>query len=356
LKVVIEKALDITRLRRQLDHLREEQQKWLGSGEIIGASPAMKKVFGFIKRIVHSDTTTVLITGESGTGKELVARAIHSLSSRREKPFMTVNCSAIPETLFESEIFGHEKGAFTGAESQRKGIFELADGGAIFLDEIGEVSPAIQVKLLRVLEEKSFKRVGGTADIGFDVRFIAATNQSLEQRMQEGRFREDLYYRLCVASVDLPPLRERGDDVLLLAQHFIHQYNMRYHREFKGLAEDTRDLFRKYSWPGNIRELKNVLERSILLADGEYVPPDSATLACQNNTEVTVVDQISGNRLDTRKRARATHMLSLDDLEKEAILSALRVAKNNQSKAARLLKVSRDTLRYRIKKYKLARQ
>ncbi|MFQ5797594.1 MAG: sigma-54-dependent transcriptional regulator [Bacteroidota bacterium] len=346
LRLVVEKALETTHVKRQLAYLREEERKQYGFCEIIGSSPAMTNVLDVTSKIAQSNTTTVLITGESGTGKELVARAIHNLSDRRDKPWITVSCSAVPESLVESELFGHEKGAFTDAKSQKKGLFELAHEGSIFLDEVGDMTAALQVKLLRVLEEKTFRRVGGTIDISVDVRVIAATNQLLEQRVEVGKFRPDLYYRLNVASIQLPPLWERGDDVLLLAEHFLQQYSKLFHKNLKGLSPETQELFRRYRWPGNVRELKNVLERAVLLHEGEYVFPHQVEL---------------GRRQQVSKGTPAETInvspdgLSLEELEREAILKALQKAQQNQSQAARLLKISRDTLRYRVKKYGLTK-
>lgn len=342
LKIVIQKALEATHLKRELARLRQEQTRFFGSTEIIGSSPLIRKVLDFIGKVAQSSTTTVLITGESGTGKELVARALHFMSSRKDKPFVTVNCSALPEQLLESELFGHEKGAFTDAHIQKKGLFELADKGTIFLDEIGDMSPLLQVKLLRVLEDKSFRRVGGANDITVDVRVIAATNQPLEQRIEEGKFRTDLYYRLNVASVHVAPLRERGDDILLLAQHFLNHFNSLFRKKFKGLSKEVQDLFRRYSWPGNVRELKNILERATLLNETEFILPEHVQLGQQSRS--------------LQPPLRSLEPLSLDELEKQAIIQALEKAGHNKSQAARFLSISRDTLRYRMKKYGLMRR
>jgi two-component system, NtrC family, response regulator AtoC len=344
LKIVIQKVLETSQVKRQLKRLQQEQEKQHGFCEIVGSSPSLKKVLEFISKVAESNATTILITGDSGTGKELVARAIHNMSARCDKPLMTVNCSALPENLVESELFGHEKGAFTDAKSQKKGVFELADKGTIFLDEIGEVKPTMQVKLLRVLDQKTFKRVGGTADISVDVRIIAATNRPLELLIKDGRFREDLYYRLNVASVRLPPLRERGEDVLLLSEYFLQQFNTQFHKQFRGLSLEVQEVFRRYSWPGNVRELKNVLERAILLNTGDelllhHVEVGSFQKA-SNDHPVPMIERSPDGR-------------SLDELEKEAITQALQQANQNQSLAARLLKISRDTLRYRMKKHGL---
>ena len=345
LKLVIEKALESTRLRRQIDHLLRDQQKNYGFCGLIGNTPLMQSVFQTIATIAQSSSTTVLIVGESGTGKELAAQAVHALSARHDKPLITVNCSALSESLIESELFGHEKGAFTDAKSLKRGMFELADGGTIFLDEIGEASPTIQVKLLRVLEQKTFQRVGGTADITVDVRIITATNQPLEQRVAEDTFRADLYYRLNVATIEMPPMRARGEDVILLAEYFLHEFNQKFHKHFRGFSEESRKLFLDYTWPGNVREIRNAIERAVLLKDGEYIEPAHF--------------EFSAPRTDLASVAQTEHQLvgeslSLHELERQALLAALEKSDFNQTRAAKLLKISRDTLRYRMKKFDLA--
>jgi DNA-binding NtrC family response regulator len=340
LLVVIEKALETKRVMARLNRLQEEQQGKEGLGEMIGESAAMQKVREFIHQVARSKSTTILITGESGTGKELVARAIHAASNRRDKPLMTVNCSALTETLVESELFGHEKGSFTDAKSQKKGIFELADTGTIFLDEIGDVTPKMQVKLLRVLEQKTFQRVGGYTDITVDIRVIAATNRSLEELVEEGKFRTDLYYRLNVAQVVMPPLRDRGEDILLIASRFLASFNAKFHRTFRGISDEVKCLFMEYPWPGNVRELRNVLERAVLLNDADMLRPEHVEL-------FPVRPGGEG------PEAPAGESLSLSDLEKQALVNALEKSGNNQSHAAKILKITRDTLRYRMKKYGL---
>ncbi len=343
LKIVIEKALDATRLKRQVAHLLRAQQKQTGFCGMIGFSPPMLKIFETIPKIAQSSRTTVLITGESGTGKELAARAIHSLSDRSEYPLMMVNFSALSETLIESELFGHEKGAFTDARTQKKGLFELADKGSIFLDEIGDTSLKTQVKLLRVLEQKTFQRVGGTADITVDVRIIAATNQSLENLISAERFRSDLYYRLNVVTIEMPPLRERGEDIIRLAEYFLEEYNVKFHKQFRGFTPDAQVLFTGYPWPGNVRELRNVLERTILLSDEEYISPK----------HLGMLKLPKGQMMKSAPADAGADTLSLYDLEKQALEQALMKAGNNQSQAAKILKITRDTLRYRMKKYGL---
>jgi len=351
LKIIVPRALEETRLRRNVT-----RQTFPAIGEapasLLGSSPAMKAVFEFLAKISHSTTTTVLITGESGTGKELVARTIHAMSARQAKPLIVVNCTAIPEHLIESELFGHEKGAFTDAHSRRAGAFELADGGTVFLDEIGDMPPAFQVKLLRILEDHTFRRVGGSSDISTDVRVVAATNRDLAAQVAEGRFREDLFYRLNVAAICLPPLRDRGGDIITLAEYFLQKFNSAFRKRFRALSDETRELFIRYAWPGNIRELRNVVESAVLLHDVECLEPE--------HVKAEIRDQ--DNRSAGRAAARATSpdgaeradRVSLVELEQRAIVDALKEAKGNQSQAARLLNVSRDTLRYRIKKHGLA--
>lgn len=343
LRMTINKALESSMLKRQISHFLKEQEKTYGFCGLIGNSAAMKQVFDLITKISQSSSTTVLITGESGTGKELTAKAIHFLSDRKNRPLMTVNCAALPETLIESELFGHEKGAFTDAKFLKKGIFEMAEGGTVFLDEIGDLSLSLQVKLLRALEQKCFRRIGSNTDISVDVRFISATNQSLEHMIQDRTFRSDLFYRLNVARIHLPLLRDRGDDIIILAEYFLHEFNTAFHKHFKGLSKETDVLFRQYAWPGNVRELRNVLERATLLDEGEWLFLHHVELG-----HLHQLDRVSS-------QAHAVHETdqSLDEMEKQALLQALEKTSFNQSKAARLLKISRDTLRYRIKKYNI---
>ncbi len=338
LLAVIEKALEASRVVERLNRLQQEKDVQM---EMVGDSPAMVGVHEFIRQVARSKSTTILITGESGTGKEIVARAIHAASDRHEKPLMTVNCNALTETLVESELFGHEKGAFTDAKNLKKGIFELADTGTIFLDEIGDVTQKMQVKLLRVLEQKTFQRVGGYTDITVDIRIIAATNRSLEDLVAEGKFRTDLYYRLNVAQIVMPPLRERGDDIMKISEHFLNVFNAKFHKSFAGLTDDLRAQFMTYPWPGNVRELRNVLERAVLLHDGEILKPEHVELTWPRP------DPSNGTAVHTPQG----HDLSLSELEKQALVNALEKSGNNQSQAAKLLKITRDTLRYRLKKY-----
>ena len=269
---VINKAMEAGSLRSQVKQLRQEQSARLDA--IVGESEEMSKIKNLIAKIAKSDATTVLIQGESGTGKELVAKAVHYTSSRSDKPFMAINCAALPVTLLETELMGHEKGAFTDAKAAKKGLFELADGGTVFLDEIGDMHMSMQAKLLRMLEEKTFKRVGGIKDIKVDVRLISATNQELAKAMNEGSFRKDLYYRLQVVPIHLPPLRERGRDVMFLAQYFIDHFNQECHKNVQRISKEAEHIMINYSWPGNVRELRNVIERAMILDIDKEISPE----------------------------------------------------------------------------------
>ena len=265
------KALEMSRLRREVRSLRRQQEERYGLANIVGESAAMKEVFHLIHKVGRSAASTVLITGESGTGKDLVAKAIHYASDRAGGPFMNITCSALPENLLESELMGHERGAFTDARSSKQGLFEMAGGGSVFLDEIGDMGILLQAKLLRLLEEKTFKRVGGIRDIKVDVRVIAATNRDLAKAVAEGRFREDLYYRLKVIPIVLPPLRERPDDIPLLVRHFIDQFNREFKKHCRGVDETALGLLQRHPWAGNVRELRNVIERAMILEDKEML-------------------------------------------------------------------------------------
>ena len=275
--IAVRRILESKRLARENVQFRQERADRFGVGNLIGQSPAMVEVYKLVARVAGLDTT-VLIQGETGTGKELVARAIHHASPRADGPFVVVDCSALAETLFESELFGHERGAFTGALAARRGLFETAAGGTCLLDEIGELSPALQAKLLRALQEQSIRRVGGNEQIAVNVRMIAATNRDLRKRVDEGAFREDLYYRLNVVSIAVPPLRERGGDVLLLAQHFVDQYARAAKKVIRGLARETLDLLSAHHWPGNVRELENTIARAVALSSSELLMPDGMSL------------------------------------------------------------------------------
>jgi DNA-binding NtrC family response regulator len=347
LDAAVARALSTSRTRRQIAELSADRRQPNALEAIVGGSAAMEQLRAVIGRLAGSDTTTVLIEGESGAGKEVVARAIHLASARRERPILQVNCAALPEHLLESELFGHERGAFTDAHTQKRGLFETADGGAVMLDEIGDLPPGGQAKLLRLLENKTFRRVGGVTELHADVRVIAATNVDLEERVSEGRFRADLFFRLNVVRVVVPPLRAHLDDVPTLTAHFIARFNQDLKRHVLGVSPQAMELLRVYHWPGNVRELRNVMERAFILHAGadeirpEHLTPELRKVAPPKPKErlVPAVDEQG---------------LVLDDVERRLIAEAMERASGNQSKAARLLGVSRDTLRYRLKKHGMA--
>jgi DNA-binding NtrC family response regulator len=342
---VIKKALEAGSLRKQVALLRQQCKGQVDA--IIGESEEMAKVKNLILKIAKSDATTVLIQGESGTGKELVAKAIHASSARADKPFMAVNCAALPVTLLESELMGHEKGAFTDAKAAKKGLFELADGGTVFLDEIGDMDLSMQAKLLRVLENKTFKRVGGVKDIKVDVRVISATNQELSRAINEGRFRKDLYYRLQVVPVNLPPLRERGDDVLLLARYYITYFNQELHKNVRDISKEAEQILLLYPWPGNVRELKNALERAMILdVDTDLLPEHLPQEILENRHETA-----TGMPVSLDGFAIPDHGISMEDVEHALVKKALEIAAGNQTKAAQLLRMPRDTFRRRMKRF-----
>src|SRR5215475_5726300 len=274
LNVTLQNALEAGALRSEVESLRGEVRRRAGYHDVIGVSRKITELMKFVHKVAASEATTILIQGESGTGKDLAAKSIHYRSHRAERPFVAINCSAIPETLMEAELFGHEKGAFTDAKAMKKGLFEVADGGTLFLDEIGELSPLLQAKLLRVLEDQVIRRVGGVRDIQVDVRVIAASNRDLERAVRDGTFRQDLYYRLAIISIFLPSLRERKEDILPLVEFFLAHYNKKFRKSVQGISEDTRRLLLNYDWPGNVRELKNALERAMILEEGNLLKPD----------------------------------------------------------------------------------
>jgi transcriptional regulator with PAS, ATPase and Fis domain len=319
--------------------------------KIIGKSKKMQELYQTIKKIADAPNVPIIILGESGTGKELVARAIHSASPAADKPFIEINCSALPETLLESEIFGYEKGAFTDAKTLKRGLLELADGGSFFLDEIADMSFNLQVKLLRAIELKTFKRVGGVKDIVVTMRIIAATNKNLEKEVEKGRFREDLFFRLNVISLTVPPLRDREGDVELLAQYFLSQYNKEYKHNIKGFSPQAIELLHLYPWPGNVRELKNVIERVVLLETPKIIEPHHLKLGDGHLVKNYHGSAEYADSIDIDIPPKG---LDLDNVEKILIEKALNKAKGNQTKAAGLLHISRQTLRYRMKKYKIS--
>ncbi len=335
------------KLEQRLASLRDELGERYGFHQILGRSPALREVLARAERVAPTETT-VLLTGESGTGKELVARAIHYASPRAEGPFLAVNCAALPETLLESELFGHEKGAFTGADRQKAGRFELAAGGTLFLDEVGELSPAVQAKLLRVVQEREFDRVGGRATLRADVRIITATNRDLEQAVAAGQFREDLYYRLNVFTVHLPPLRERGEDVLLLAEHLVRELAPKIGTGNAGLSREARDALLAHAWPGNIRELQNAIERALIMSHGGLLT------AAQLGITLPAARAADEALPDPRPHPEAPSIAdSLPELEKRMVLDALAKTKGNKSRAAKLLGLTRFQLYTRLKRYGL---
>ncbi len=353
LKLAVERALE----KSAPSHPPQPSTAKATSGfdSIIGDSPQIKSLLGTVARMAKVGSATTLIRGESGTGKELIARALHFNSPRSDYPFVEVNCTAIPETLLEDELFGHERGAYTDARTQRIGLLELADGGTLFLDEVGHINQALQVKLLRVLETQTFRRLGGTNEIQVSTKIIAATNRDLEEALENGSFREDLYYRLNVISICLPPLRDRGDDIIQIAENYIDRYNREYDRNIRGLSPESKAFLKQYHWPGNVRELKNVIERVILLGDGDIIQPEDLSIDRRPEEQRTQVTKPTVEIAETGevKVVFPPRGISLEAVEKKLIEQALRVTRWNSTKAAQLLHLSRDTLRYRMKKYHL---
>jgi DNA-binding NtrC family response regulator len=345
LVLIVQKALETTRLRREVHRLRSERRETAGRFDLIGTSAAMREVHEMIEKICRSQATTVLLEGDSGTGKNVVAKAIHYGSPQSERPFVNITCSALTETLLESELFGHERGAFTDAKTQKKGLLEVADGGTVFLDEIGEMGTAMQVKLLRFLEEKAFKRVGGTRDIHVDVRIIAATNRNLEEAVRSGQFREDLFYRLRVIPIRLPSLRERREDIPILIQYFLDHFNKEFRKSTAGVSPDALERLTDYDWPGNVRELRNVIERIMILENKDLIGLADLPAALRSG----------GSPLADAHTPKpvAIGSMTLEEMERWAICQALERSGQNQVRAAKLLGISRDTLRYRMKKFGL---
>jgi DNA-binding NtrC family response regulator len=338
LEAVVQKALDHRTQKHRLTVPEPEAAGGLGLNFILGQSPAMRRVFDKIKRAAPSDST-VLLTGESGTGKELVARAIHLLSPRAEKEFVPVDCSALVETLLESELFGHVKGSFTGALQTKHGLFELANHGTFFFDEISNLSLNIQAKLLRVIQEREFMQVGSQKRIKLDIRIIASSNRDLKDAIKAGAFREDLYYRLSVIPIHLPPLRERAGDIALLVDHFIRKYSQKGHREVTGISSQALKLFSDYGWPGNVRELEHTIERIVILEDGAVIQPEHLP---------SLISQRQGEFKDF-----SDENYSLEELEKRYIQFILRRTKGRRQEAARILRINRKTLSHKIEKYRL---
>ncbi|MDT4966102.1 MAG: two-component system, NtrC family, response regulator AtoC [Acidobacteriota bacterium] len=353
LQVTIRNGIEAQRLRHEVNVIRRERAQQFSFDQIIGDSPTMREMGSLARKVAESEVSSVLLQGESGTGKDLVAKAVHYSSHRADGPFVAINCAALPANLIESELFGYEKGAFTDAKTRKEGLFEQAEGGTLFLDEIGEVELSLQAKLLRVLEEGVFRRVGGLKDLSLDVRVIAASNRDLKSESEQGRFRLDLYYRLSVIQIDIPALRERGSDVLLLAEHYIEFFNKRLKRKrIDGLTPEVAAAFLQYAWPGNVRELRNVIERALILEDDDlittkYLPPG---IAAGTTPGSSAGRQMGG---DVAFPLPAEGVL-LEEVEMSLVRQAIAQSGGNQTRAAELLGISRDQLRYRLKKLDVA--
>jgi two-component system response regulator AtoC len=342
LTIIIRKALENSDLKQEVVRLRTETKK--SAPNIIGSSSQTKYLMEVLEKVARSEASTVLVQGESGTGKELVAKWIHYSSNRAEKPFIAINCAAVPATLLESELFGHEKGAFTDAKATKKGLFELADGGTVFLDEIGDMEMGMQAKLLRFLEDRSFRRIGGARVYTVDVRIISATNKDLQKSIEEKSFRNDLYYRLQVIPIFLTPLRERREDVIALAQHFVELYNKDFNKKVQGIAGIAERMLLDYSWPGNVRELKNVIERAIILGNDDTLLLEHLPLEIVARSAAPGAAPVSAFRLPPEG-------IDIEEVEKELIRQALEITEWNQSKAAKKLTLGIDAFRYRMKKF-----
>ena len=349
MKLSITNALEAQRLRTELDGMKRRESSKYDFKGFIGRSAVMQEVFTKVEKIGRSRASTILINGESGTGKELVARAIHASSGDAgTRPFLEINCAALPEGVLESELFGHEKGAFTDAKARKKGLFELAEGGTIFLDEIGEMGITLQSRLLRVIENKTFRRVGGVKDLQVNTRIVAATNRNLKQAIADGSFRNDLYYRLQVIPIQLPPLRDRLEDVPLLADHFIGMFNREFKKKVKPVSEEVSGILTGYSWPGSVRELRNVIERAILLEAEDALLPE--------HLPGEIRDGEPSGRAETAEGEAVIRPMSVKEMERILIKRTLRETGGNKSKAARILGISRQTLREKTKLYGIAEE
>ena len=347
IKVTLKNAAESLSLKKEIEILREEKLEQYGLARIIGRSDGIKRIFDMIKRISESKATTVLIQGESGTGKELIAKAIHFNSVTGKKPFLEINCASIPETLLESELFGHVKGAFTDAKATKKGLFELSEGGTIFLDEIGEMGSSMQVKLLRVLEDKRFRPVGGLKSVHVSNRVIAATNQNLQQMVDTGLFRRDLFYRFKVVPIYVPPLRERAEDIPLLVEHFVKTFNQEMARQVTGVTDQVQAILKHYNWPGNVRELRNVIERGFLFADDNVIHTKALPTEMQER-ERPVETGVAVESPDVLE------VTSLKRYEREYIRKVLESVGGNKSRAAELLRISRPTLRKKLNEFEIS--
>jgi len=348
LQVAIRNGIEANRLRKEVNLFRRERAQQFSFDQIVGESSAMREMLMLAHKVAESEVSSVLLQGESGTGKDLVAKAIHYHSSRAEHPFIAINCAALPGTLIESELFGYEKGAFTDAKARKEGLFEQAESGTLFLDEIGELELSLQAKLLRVLEEGSFRRVGGLKDLPLDVRVIAASNRDLKAEGEAGRFRSDLFYRLSVIQIDIPPLRERGDDIRVLAEHYVSNFRSRLRKNINRIDPEALTAFAQYQWPGNVRELRNVVERAMILEDGNVITvkylPRALTGDSRPGTDTR------SDRGGNEPVRLPSHGISLEEVEMSLVRQALERSSGNQTRAAELLDISRDQLRYRMKK------
>ena len=347
LKQTIAKALSLRTLTNEKKSIDSELKKNLHFGMLVGHSPRMQHIYEVIQQIAPTKTS-VLITGESGTGKELIARAIHQKSNRHDKPFVVINCSSIPESLIESEIFGYKKGAFTGATHDKKGLFEAANSGTVFLDEIGELSQPMQVKLLRVLQERAFKPVGTSEDVSVDIRIVSATNKKLEEEVINGNFREDLFYRINVVEIKVPPLRERKSDIRALAQHFLDKFSRESGKEITKISSYAVDLLQKYNFPGNIRELENLIERSVALSSTNIILPDSLSLSIHKRRWIEGVKDRRYDVDDVEKGVALDTIL--EEIERAYIEKAMKCTNGNKNSAADLLGITLRSLRYRCSK------
>jgi two-component system, NtrC family, response regulator AtoC len=340
-------------LTNEVQLLRRQQKDKVTFDNIVGTSAVMKGIIHLAKKIAKTSSTNVLLLGESGTGKDIFAKAIHNESERSEKPFVTINCSSLPDTLLESELFGHEQGAFTDAKKQKKGLFEVADGGTVFLDEIGEMNLPTQVKLLGVLENRNIRRLGGARDIPVDIRIIAATNKDLPGAILDKSFREDLYYRLKVFQIVLPPLRDHAEDIPFLTDYFLSQFNRQFGKCIKNAEEDVKNLLMEYKWPGNIRELRNVVERAVILEMDKVLHTDSLPQEIAGVSLYKTVDVNNSSNPLRFSNHGDVESVSLYGIEKQTIMQALQLERSNQTRAAKRLGITRDTLRYKMKKYNL---
>lgn len=357
----MESALDATSSENGQPS-RAKARSGVGFDSIVSVSPKMTELMNFVKKVASCEASTILIQGESGTGKDLIAKTLHYESRRHDKPFVAINCSAIPEPLIEAELFGHEKGAFTDARQLKKGLFEAADGGTLFLDEIGELSPVLQAKLLRVLEDQVIRRIGGLRDIQVDVRIIAASNRDLEKAVRESHFRQDLFYRLAIIAIFIPPLRDRKEDILPLVEFFIERYNRRFRKTIRGITDETRHLLLNHNWPGNVRELKNSIERGMILEDEAYLRSVYLPFSVGESGGRTLFERTSpadgGRKLPNGRALPRLYIpeggTSLEELEHSMVELAMAQASGNQTNAAKLLDISRDALRYKLKKFSMA--